>query len=164
MRAVGVVGRARPQVVVAVGGYASLAGAAGRPGPPGAPGAGQRGRRARGGQPAARPVRPGQCRGVGREPAAPGGGDRDAGPTRDRRRRSRRRRPGRPPGPSSGCPTDRSVVAVFGGSLGARQINRAVDGAGRAVGRPGRPAIYHIVGRRDWAAYAVGPAVGTRRR
>ena len=71
------------------------------------------------------------------------------------RPRDRRRGPvapghGRRPGPSSGSPTDRSVVAVFGGSLGARRINRAVDGlAERWHGRTD-VAIYHIVGRRDW--------------
>jgi len=58
-----------------------------------------------------------------------------------------------------GLAPDRAVVVVFGGSLGARQINRAVDGmAARWVGRPD-VSLYHIVGRRDWEAYADGPDV-----
>jgi undecaprenyldiphospho-muramoylpentapeptide beta-N-acetylglucosaminyltransferase len=49
-----------------------------------------------------------------------------------------------------GLPTDRSVVAVFGGSLGALRIN---DAALRLVGSWAARqdvTIYHIVGRRDW--------------
>jgi UDP-N-acetylglucosamine--N-acetylmuramyl-(pentapeptide) pyrophosphoryl-undecaprenol N-acetylglucosamine transferase len=58
-----------------------------------------------------------------------------------------------------GLPIDRAVVVVFGGSLGARQINRAVDGAvGRWEDRSDL-AIYHIVGRRDWADYCADPGV-----
>ncbi|HVF74357.1 MAG TPA: undecaprenyldiphospho-muramoylpentapeptide beta-N-acetylglucosaminyltransferase, partial [Acidimicrobiales bacterium] len=54
-----------------------------------------------------------------------------------------------------GLPDDRFVVGVFGGSLGARSINRAV------VGWAGRDdtVVYHVVGRRDWAEMStpVGP-------
>lgn len=54
-----------------------------------------------------------------------------------------------------GLPEDRLVVGVFGGSLGARSINRAV------AGWQGRPdvVVYHVVGRRDWAEMSrpVGP-------
>ena len=53
-----------------------------------------------------------------------------------------------------GMPVDRQVVVVFGGSLGARQINRAVDGLAERWSGRGDRAIYHIVGRRDWGAYS----------
>jgi undecaprenyldiphospho-muramoylpentapeptide beta-N-acetylglucosaminyltransferase len=49
-----------------------------------------------------------------------------------------------------GLPADRLVVAVTGGSLGARRINEATLGlAGRWVDR-GDVAIHHVVGSRDW--------------
>lgn len=49
-----------------------------------------------------------------------------------------------------GLPADAVVVAVAGGSLGARRINDAVvDLAGRWCGRSGL-CIYHVVGRRDF--------------
>ena len=58
-----------------------------------------------------------------------------------------------------GLPPDRPVVVVFGGSLGARRLNDAVAGLGqRWSGRTDR-SIYHIVGRRDWEA-AGTPAAG----
>jgi undecaprenyldiphospho-muramoylpentapeptide beta-N-acetylglucosaminyltransferase len=58
-----------------------------------------------------------------------------------------------------GLPEERSVVVVFGGSLGARRINGAVDGlADQWVDRDD-VAIYHIVGRRDWGAYATDGSV-----
>jgi UDP-N-acetylglucosamine:LPS N-acetylglucosamine transferase len=54
-----------------------------------------------------------------------------------------------------GLPTDRQTVAAMGGSLGALRINRAVAKlAGdwpRGVGR----SVYHVTGRRDFAAFAV---------
>jgi len=153
VRAVGVVGRARPRVVVAVGGYASLAGAVGAivhrvplvlVNVDAVPGAANRlfGRCARAsavgwpGNPLPRavvtgtPVRP-EITAVDRSASG----------------RARARR-------ELGLPGDRSLVVAFGGSLGARQINRAVDGAaGRWAARDDL-AIYHIAGRRDWAAYA----------
>ena len=50
-----------------------------------------------------------------------------------------------------GLPADRTVLAVFSGSLGSQRINTAVVGAlGRLAGR-GDLAIYHVFGRRDWA-------------
>lgn len=53
-----------------------------------------------------------------------------------------------------GLPADRFVVAVFGGSLGSRRINTAIRGVvDRWAGRDD-VAIRHAVGRRDWAAYA----------
>ncbi|MHB8496559.1 MAG: UDP-N-acetylglucosamine--N-acetylmuramyl-(pentapeptide) pyrophosphoryl-undecaprenol N-acetylglucosamine transferase [Acidimicrobiales bacterium] len=52
-----------------------------------------------------------------------------------------------------GLPEDRPTVVVFGGSLGARRINEAIDGlAGLWAHRSDR-SIYHIVGRRDWSRY-----------
>ena len=49
-----------------------------------------------------------------------------------------------------GLPPDRVVLAVTGGSLGARRINEATLGlAERWAGRGG-VAIHHVVGRRDW--------------
>lgn len=44
----------------------------------------------------------------------------------------------------------RSTVVVFGGSLGARRINDAVDGLARCWSDRSDRTIYHIVGRRDW--------------
>ena len=158
VRGVGVVGRARPRVVVAVGGYASLAGAVGAlahrvplvlVNVDAVPGAANRlfGRFARAsavgweGNPLPRavvtgtPVRP-EIAGADRSPAG----------------RAAARG-------ALGLPADRSLVVVFGGSLGARQVNRAVDGAAERWADRDDLAIYHIVGRRDWAAYGYGPDV-----
>ncbi len=49
-----------------------------------------------------------------------------------------------------GLPPDRAVVAVFGGSLGARSLNRCVEGLTARWKQRSDVAIYHIVGRRDW--------------
>jgi UDP-N-acetylglucosamine:LPS N-acetylglucosamine transferase len=49
-------------------------------------------------------------------------------------------------------PDDRRVVAVTGGSLGARRVNEAViDLVGRWAGRDD-VAIHHALGARDWTA------------
>jgi UDP-N-acetylglucosamine--N-acetylmuramyl-(pentapeptide) pyrophosphoryl-undecaprenol N-acetylglucosamine transferase len=49
-----------------------------------------------------------------------------------------------------GLPDDRVVVVSFGGSLGARRINRAVTGlVERWAGRTDL-AVRHVVGERDW--------------
>jgi UDP-N-acetylglucosamine--N-acetylmuramyl-(pentapeptide) pyrophosphoryl-undecaprenol N-acetylglucosamine transferase len=49
-----------------------------------------------------------------------------------------------------GLPEDRPMVTVFGGSLGARRLNEAVDGLiARWKDRSDR-SIFHIVGRRGW--------------
>ena len=158
VRGVAVVGRARPRVVVSVGGYASLAAsmaAVVRRVPlvlvnvDAVPGAANRllGRFARAsavgweGSPLPRavvtgtPVRP-EIAAVGRSP--------------ERRRAARG---------ALGLPADRPTVVVFGGSLGARRINRAVrDLADRWRDRDDR-SIYHVVGRREWDdALRVGPA------
>ena len=159
VRAVGVVGRARPRVVVAVGGYASVAGAVGAlvhrvplvlVNVDAVPGAANRvfGRFARAsavgweGNPLPRsvvtgtPVRPE----IGAVDRTPGG------------RTSARR--------ELGLAEGRAVLVVFGGSLGARQINRAVDGAAERWSDRDDLAVYHIVGRRDWGAYCDDPTVG----
>ncbi len=144
-----VVSRARPQVVVSVGGYASLAASMAavlRRIPlvlvnvDAVPGAANRllGRFARAsavgweGSALPRavvtgtPVRP-EIAGVGRSP--------------DEQRAARRQ---------LGLPTDRPTVAVFGGSLGAHRINQAVlDLADRWKDRDDR-SLYHVVGRREW--------------
>ena len=152
VRAVRLVGRARPRVVVAVGGYASLAGSVGAlvhrvplvlVNVDAVPGAANRllGRFAAAsavgweGNPLPRavvtgtPVRP-QISAV----------DRSAGARSSARA-------------ELGLPGDRTVVAVFGGSLGARRINQAVDGLAARWSERSDVAIYHIVGRRDWASY-----------
>ena len=148
-RAFGLVVRARPRVVVSVGGYASLpaSSAAVVLGVPlvlvnvdAVPGAANRlfGRFARAsavgwpGNPLPRSV-------VTGTPVRPEIAAVDRGPT-----------PGAGPGGRWACPVDRPTVAVFGGSLGARRINDAVaDLVDRWKDRADR-SIYHIVGRRDW--------------
>jgi undecaprenyldiphospho-muramoylpentapeptide beta-N-acetylglucosaminyltransferase len=151
VRALWIVGRARPRVVVSVGGYASLPAslAAVVLGVPlvlvnvdAVPGAANRlfGRFARAsavgwpGCPLPRAVVTGtpvraEIAAVRRQP--------------DDRRSARR---------LLGLPEDRPTVAVFGGSLGARRLNRAAAGVVALwEGRADR-AVYHIVGRRDWDA------------
>ncbi len=149
VRGVGIVTRARPEVVVSVGGYASLAAslaAVVRRVPlvlvnvDAVPGAANRllGRFATAsavGWPGSTlpravvtgtPVRP-EITSVDRAPAG---------------RQAARE--------GLGLPVDRPTVAVFGGSLGARRINQAVfDLAERWKDRDDR-SIYHVVGRRQW--------------
>ena len=146
--------RARPRVVVSVGGYASLPASLACGGPRCAPGPGQRGRRPRCGQPAVRAVRPGQRGGVGGDPPAPAvvtGTPVRAEIAGVRRGATDAERPG---GRCSGCRRTGPTVAAFGGSLGARHLNRVVDElAVRWKDRDDR-SIYHIVGRRDWDEFA----------
>ena len=59
-----------------------------------------------------------------------------------------------------GLPEDRPTVAVFGGSLGARRINVAAAGLAERWKERDDRAMYHIVGRRDWEDYA--PRAGCR--
>lgn len=68
---------------------------------------------------------------------------------RDERARALARR-------SLGMPEDRVLVAVFGGSLGARRINQAALELASLWSGRGDRAIYHVVGRRDfeWAQSA----------
>jgi undecaprenyldiphospho-muramoylpentapeptide beta-N-acetylglucosaminyltransferase len=49
-----------------------------------------------------------------------------------------------------GLPEDRLVVVAFGGSLGARRINRAVAGLVERWADRGDVAVRHVVGERDW--------------
>ncbi len=61
---------------------------------------------------------------------------------------------------------DRPLLLVFGGSLGARRINRAVVGA-LTGWRAGEVIVHHVVGRRDWPAFVgevheVAPGVDYR--
>lgn len=53
-----------------------------------------------------------------------------------------------------GIPPDRTVVAVFSGSLGARRVNRAAAGLARSWAGRADLALYHVVGRRDWPEVA----------
>lgn len=159
VRAIAVVGRTRPRVVVAVGGYASLAGAVGAivhrvplvlVNVDAVPGAANRvlGRFAAAsavgweGNPLPRAV-------VTGTPVRPSIIAVDRTPIHREAARSELR-----------IPADRSVVVVFGGSLGARQINRAVDGLAERWADRSDLAIYHIVGRRDWDRYCDDPAIG----
>lgn len=60
-----------------------------------------------------------------------------------------------------GLPPGRLVLGVFGGSLGSRRINEAVAGLVPAWSDRGDLAVHHVVGRRDWAELAkpVAPAL-----
>ena len=49
-----------------------------------------------------------------------------------------------------GLPPDRRVLAVFGGSLGARRINLAVVDAAQEWEERADLAVHHVVGERDW--------------
>ncbi len=49
-----------------------------------------------------------------------------------------------------GLPADATVVVAFGGSLGARTINRSVLGLAERWRHRSGLAIYHVVGTRDW--------------
>ena len=157
------VGRARPRVVVAVGGYASVAGGRRRAGAAGCrscssnvdavPGAANRllGRFARG-----------QRRGLPGHPAAARGGDR----ARRSAPEMRRGRPGRPRGRAAARRRARAAPRTGpwwswsaarsgpGGSTGA------VVGLAAAVGRTGTTwRIYHVVGARR----GLGRVTGRRR-
>jgi UDP-N-acetylglucosamine--N-acetylmuramyl-(pentapeptide) pyrophosphoryl-undecaprenol N-acetylglucosamine transferase len=50
-----------------------------------------------------------------------------------------------------GLPADRTVVAVFGGSLGALRLNEAVLGALATWAGRADLALRHVVGERDWS-------------
>ncbi len=54
-------------------------------------------------------------------------------------------------------PLDRTVVAVFAGSLGATRINTAVSGLAERWSDRADLAIRHVVGDRDWDAAAAAP-------
>jgi UDP-N-acetylglucosamine:LPS N-acetylglucosamine transferase len=50
-----------------------------------------------------------------------------------------------------GLPVDRTVLAVFGGSLGALRLNEAVFGALQTWTGRTDLAVRHVVGERDWS-------------
>jgi UDP-N-acetylglucosamine--N-acetylmuramyl-(pentapeptide) pyrophosphoryl-undecaprenol N-acetylglucosamine transferase len=50
-------------------------------------------------------------------------------------------------------PPDRQTVACAGGSLGARQVNRAVADLAAAWSAYADRALYHVTGRRDYEAF-----------
>jgi UDP-N-acetylglucosamine--N-acetylmuramyl-(pentapeptide) pyrophosphoryl-undecaprenol N-acetylglucosamine transferase len=56
-----------------------------------------------------------------------------------------------------GLPADRTVIAVVTGSLGARKVNRAVRGAVERWGHRRDLAVRHVVGTRDFDAFAADP-------
>lgn len=52
-----------------------------------------------------------------------------------------------------GLPQDRTVIVAFAGSLGSRKLNHAVYGAVAQWGDRDDLAIHHVVGARDWDAH-----------
>ncbi|MGF1597397.1 MAG: glycosyltransferase [Acidimicrobiales bacterium] len=55
-------------------------------------------------------------------------------------------------------PADRTVVAVWSGSLGATRVNEAVRGLAERWADRDDLAIHHVVGRRDWDRFRQPPA------
>ena len=51
---------------------------------------------------------------------------------------------------SLGLPLDRIVIVAFAGSLGSRRLNEAVYGAVEQWGDRADLAIHHVIGARDW--------------
>lgn len=49
-----------------------------------------------------------------------------------------------------GLPRDRTLIAVFAGSLGARRINDATVEVVRSWARRADLAVHHVIGSRDW--------------
>ncbi|MDQ6696305.1 MAG: UDP-N-acetylglucosamine--N-acetylmuramyl-(pentapeptide) pyrophosphoryl-undecaprenol N-acetylglucosamine transferase [Actinomycetota bacterium] len=58
-----------------------------------------------------------------------------------------------------GLPADRTVIAVFSGSLGSSRINAAVRGLVERWATREDVAIRHVVGHRDWATYSASAPV-----
>lgn len=56
-----------------------------------------------------------------------------------------------------GLPEDRTVLAVWSGSLGARSVNNATRDLARRWRHRTDIAIYHVVGRRDWEELSQDP-------
>jgi UDP-N-acetylglucosamine--N-acetylmuramyl-(pentapeptide) pyrophosphoryl-undecaprenol N-acetylglucosamine transferase len=54
-------------------------------------------------------------------------------------------------------PADRVVVAAWAGSLGATRLNEAVADLARRWSERGDVTLYHVVGRRDWERFGHGP-------
>ena len=61
-----------------------------------------------------------------------------------------------------GLPDDRLVIAVTGGSLGARRINESVFDLARRWSDRSDVAIYHVVGSRDWPTVSTQLPAGGR--
>jgi UDP-N-acetylglucosamine:LPS N-acetylglucosamine transferase len=59
-----------------------------------------------------------------------------------------------------GLPPDRPTVACAGGSLGARQVNRAVASLAEMWAADADRTLYHVTGRRDYDSFAPDPAAG----
>lgn len=57
---------------------------------------------------------------------------------------------------SLGLPQDRRLVVVVGGSLGSATLNTAAAELARIWGHRGDIALWHVVGRRDWPLVAPG--------
>jgi UDP-N-acetylglucosamine--N-acetylmuramyl-(pentapeptide) pyrophosphoryl-undecaprenol N-acetylglucosamine transferase len=62
-----------------------------------------------------------------------------------------------------GLPPGRLTVAAFGGSLGARRINQAVTELASLWSERDDTSIYHVVGRRDWDESVENEGVGGER-
>ena len=60
-----------------------------------------------------------------------------------------------------GLPEHRTVLAVFSGSLGSRRVNEAVRGLATRWADRGDLAIRHVTGRRDYADFAGGDLAGS---
>lgn len=60
-----------------------------------------------------------------------------------------------------GLPSDRVVVAAWAGSLGATRINEAVAQLAQRWGDRQDVTLYHVVGQRDWSRFGEGHPAGT---
>lgn len=60
-----------------------------------------------------------------------------------------------------GLPADRTIVAAWAGSLGAAAVNRAVAELAERWRDRGDVTLYHVVGRRDWDRFGGHPPVAT---
>jgi len=58
-----------------------------------------------------------------------------------------------------GLPADRTVIAVFSGSLGSHRINEAVRGLVEQWAARRDLAIHHVIGAREWDAAEADPPV-----
>ncbi len=61
-----------------------------------------------------------------------------------------------------GLPAERQTVASMSGSLGARRVNRALAELAKLWSACGSRALYHVTGRRDYDAFALGQESGER--
>jgi UDP-N-acetylglucosamine--N-acetylmuramyl-(pentapeptide) pyrophosphoryl-undecaprenol N-acetylglucosamine transferase len=58
-----------------------------------------------------------------------------------------------------GLPLDRTVIAVFSGSLGSSRVNRAVEGLVERWPDRADLAVHHVLGARDWDAALAASSV-----